>query len=205
MISHARKFLFVHVPKTGGTSIESLLSPYGTVLQGPENFGSIYYKHATAPDLERMLGPSEYRSYFRFTFVRDPWDWIVSQYSFNRGLSPPFVFRSRHELSGRVRREHRRWSFEEWLPWWIEELSPSQSEMLVCNGRSLEFDFVGRFESFARDVRSVCQHLDVPVGEIPHLKPSKHRPSYTYYSEHSRRLVREHFASDFERLGYPTG
>ncbi len=203
MLSQENKFIFVHIPKTGGTSIEHALQGYGKVLQGPKNFGSVYYKHATAGAVQQQLGPAKYDEFFKFTFVRNPWDWIVSQYAFNRGFSPPYVFGTPHRRSSRVRNEHRKWSFSDWLPWWITNLSPSQTSMLVDDQGQLIVDAVGHFEHLDNDFREICTMLSVPVEPLPHLKPSRRCPAAEYYNNESRRLVVEKFRTDFELFGYP--
>lgn len=203
MISHAHNFIFVHIPKTGGTSVEHCLAPYGTVLQGREHFGSIYYKHATAGSLQKMLGPGEYARYFTFAFVRNPWDWIVSQYAFSRGFSPPYVFGTPYRLSGRVKPEHRDWPFADWLPWWIDALSPSQSKMLVGDEGQLIVDVVGRFENLEGDFHQICSTLGVPAAPLPRLKASERGAYAEYYDDTTRALVLERFKMDFELFGYP--
>ncbi len=203
MISHDKSFIFIHIPKTGGTSIEQSLRPYGKVLQGLANRRSIYYKHATVVSLRRSLGPSAYDSCFRFSFVRNPWDWIVSQYSFNRGFSPPFVFDSPHPLWGRVPPEFEDLSFAEWLPWWVETFGPSQTQMLLDENGEVSLDFIGRFERLKEDLHLLCDRLDLRPEPLPHLKASQHRAFQEYYDTSTKRLVGEKFRADFELLGYP--
>lgn len=203
MISHTKNFIFIHIPKTGGTSIEHGLRPYGKLLQGVVNFESIYYKHVTASALQRMLGPSEYAAYFKFTFVRNPWDWIVSNYAFNRGLCRPYVIGTKYTISGKVPDSAKDVSFSDWLRWWIEELSPSQSTMVVDDEGRLMVDFVGRFEHLESDFHRLCTSLGLPTAALPHLKASEHGPYMEYYDETTRQLVIEHFKTDFELFGYP--
>jgi hypothetical protein len=70
MISHEHKFIFVHVPKTGGTSIESLLDLSGA-------------KHNTARQYRNFF-PDVWKRYFSFAFVRNPWDRVLSFYMFRK-------------------------------------------------------------------------------------------------------------------------
>ena len=78
MISHKHKFIFVHIPKTGGTSIESLFIRNAHIKDVPG-------KHHMVRNLDGEL----LKKYFAFTFVRNPWDRMVSYYKFRikRSLS----------------------------------------------------------------------------------------------------------------------
>ena len=203
MISHEHRFIFVHIAKTGGTSIEHGLEPYGKLLQGPENFESIYYKHAIASDLRRMLGPPEYETYFTFSFVRNPWDWIASNYAFNRGLARPFIIGTDYSISGKVPVWGEAMTFDTWLPWWIEEFSPSQASVLTDEDGRLLVDFVGHFEQLEDDFRRVCARLGLPAAPLPHLKATRNKKPYRqYYDATTEQLVLDHFKLDFELFGY---
>ncbi len=200
MISHSKKFIFVHIPKTGGTSVERMLCRYGILLQGPGNFDSIYYKHATAESIKRMMG-AEYDKYFKFTIVRNPWDWIVSNYAFNRGLGRPWVIDTGYSLSGKVPDWAKDTPFSEWLPWWIDTLDPSQSVMFTdANGESL-VDIIFKFESLTSDFNKLKTRLQLRIwrSRLPHLKSSNRESDYkSYYNDESIKLVQEHFALDIE-------
>ena len=71
MISHKYKCIFIHIPKTGGTSIENAL------LGGKKQPTRI--KHKRAKDYLKQY-PKEWKQYFKFTVIRNPWDWMVSWY-----------------------------------------------------------------------------------------------------------------------------
>ncbi len=200
MISHSKKFIFIHIPKTGGTSIEHMLRKYGVLLQGNGNFDSVYYKHATAQAIKQMLG-DEYNKYFKFTFMRNPLDWIVSNYAFNRGLARPYIIGTKYSLSGRVPDWAKDMSFSEWLVWWVETFNPSQSTMFTgADGEPL-VDVIFRFESLTSDFNRLkkCLGLWFLRSRLPHLKDSIRNTDYkSYYDERSMKLVQDHFALDIE-------
>ena len=130
MISHSHQFVFVHIPKTGGTSVANALGSYGIQQQGKINFGSIYFKHASAYNLERMMG-EEYEKYLRFTIVRNPWDWAVSNFHYNGGLHRPFIEGSTVAQSSTQPDWVKAMGFKKWLKWWLETLKPSQKKMIT--------------------------------------------------------------------------
>ena len=91
IISRKHKFIFVHIPKVGGTSIKKCLLPFydrkkelEKIPKGLRSSNVIARKHAYASVLLQALGKNIWRSYFKFAFVRNPWDWVVSIYHFIR-------------------------------------------------------------------------------------------------------------------------
>jgi hypothetical protein len=206
MISHRKRFIFVHIPKTGGTSVAAALAGHGTFLQGKHNFDSLYFKHATARDVKRMMG-DEFARYFRFTVVRNPWDWAVSSYTFNRGLHRPFIRHTAHEVVGYVPEFARDWTFKHWLRWWIDSFGPLQSAMLTDEAGQLLVDEVIRFEEMAARFPPLCLKLRIWPRRLPHVNKTLAREhAYpAYYDDESREWVAQHFAEDIERFGYRFG
>ncbi|MFC1908578.1 sulfotransferase family 2 domain-containing protein [Chloroflexota bacterium] len=92
MISVEKRFLFIHMPKTGGNSIQTILKEYsedkfiaggtrdGINRFGIENekYGTV--KHSTLSEYESALEPELYNSLFKFAVIRNPWDRMVSLY-----------------------------------------------------------------------------------------------------------------------------
>ena len=172
MISHSPRFIFIHIPRTSGTSISSALKRHGGIVRsGLKNFYSIYFKHAKAESVQRMLG-EEYDAYFRFTVVRNPWDWIVSNYEFNRGLHIPFVEGTRYPVSGEVPEWAKDQTFPDWLKWWIQNFRPKQSSMLVGKNGELLVDHILRFENIEEDFRKLCRRIGVSHRPLTHEKKS---------------------------------
>lgn len=206
MISHAKKFIIVHIPRTGGTLVEARLGHYGITLQGERNYDSLYFKHALARDIQRMMG-EEYERYFKFSVVRNPWDWVVSNYTYNRGLHQCYVAGTRYareRTPGRIPDWAKDMSFEDWLRWWLEEFKPSQLALLCDAAGKLLVDEVCRFETLREDLRRICQRLGLkPVARHADTRSPQRDADYRgYYNERTRQWVASHFAPELERYGY---
>lgn len=147
-----------------------------------------------------MLG-DEYNKYYKFTFVRNPWDWVVSNYAFNRGLTRPYVIGTEYSISGNVPDWAKDMTFSEWLVWWIETFNPSQSAMFTgANGESL-VDVIFRTESLTSDFNHLKKRLGLWIWKfrLPHIKSSTRNADYkSYYDDESMKIVQEHFAVDIK-------
>jgi len=97
IISHSKKFIFVHNYKVAGTSITDSLLKYSNpsflgssfadkiaIMLGryPRIYANQFEGHVKAPELKRKLPKIIFDSYYKFGFVRNPWDWQVSLYTY---------------------------------------------------------------------------------------------------------------------------
>ena len=95
IICHSRRFIFVHIHRTGGTSIESALDPFlcwNDLILGSSPFGegmnNLYgnrfglHKHSSVADIESICGDEICRNYYVFAMVRHPLDRLCSLYNF---------------------------------------------------------------------------------------------------------------------------
>ncbi|WP_107670778.1 sulfotransferase family 2 domain-containing protein [Cyanothece sp. BG0011] len=101
MLSVDKKFLFIHVPKTGGNSIQNILKNYSEdqiVIHGNHQDGIERFevrnkkyevtKHSTLAHYQRILEPQLYRKLFKFSTIRNPYDQMISWYfSPHRGIT----------------------------------------------------------------------------------------------------------------------
>src|SRR5690348_14228159 len=91
MISHHHKCIFIHIPRSGGTSIENLIWPaqrtsaelwMGFIDRYHNRYQTGGLQHLFAQHIEREIGPDTFHSYFKFAFVRNPFDRAVSQFHY---------------------------------------------------------------------------------------------------------------------------
>lgn len=213
LISHDKRFLFFHVAKVAGLSLREALAPY---VVEPEKFkirrpikfikgelNPLYVIwdstliHATALATQKEFGEELFQSYFKFAFVRNPWDWHVSMYHF-------ILKETAHIHHQQVKNL----SFSEYVRWMIEEKKPFargatrfQKDMLCNNKGEILVDFIGRFENLADDFDYICQCLNLQAT-MPFLNKSQHRSYQSYYDDETRDLIAVHCKDDIALFGY---
>ena len=208
IISYSHQFIFVHVPKTAGLSIDGALRPYAQNLPqtwADRFFGRLrlrdsYFKyhpykrfrrHATAEQIRRHLPRETYETFYKFAFVRNPWDWMVSYYHYLLEKAD----HHRHRLVRRLR------GFEEYLEYEIRRNKAGQTQFLRDAAGQMLVDFVGRFESLEADFAQVCSRLGL-VARLPRMNRSRHNDYRTYYNARTIELVARHFRAEIELFGY---
>jgi len=198
MISLQKRFLFVHIPKTAGNSIQSALRDYSEdqlvalrkEQDGIERFGlrNPKYqikKHSMLREYHDALGPEQFRDLYKFTCVRNPWDRMVSYYftptqhpeTWNRKKFREIIFKAV--------------SVADYLRLGDGEEDPFAN-----------VDHIIRFENLADDFAAVCAAIAISPPTLPQYNRS-HRDHYTkYYDDELRELVRTRFAAEIERFNY---
>lgn len=194
LISESHRFIFLAIPKTGTTSIEEMLAPYRSPLT--EKFK----KHATCNRVRRELPGEMWESYFKFAFVRNPYDFMQSWY----------FYRQREELADPNHPRHHLYtgntSFDEfietfarrdWMLNQVEWVAPAAMNWKI------QLDYVGRYETLEEDFREICHRIGVPHSPLPTIRNSRNDPSAaSLWNSHTRSLINEYFREDFETFGY---
>ena len=185
------RFVFVHVNKTAGSSIR-------IALQLGKN------THHRLRTWKLLLTEEEYRSYFKFGFVRNPWDRVLSTYlslcrvrghesDFGRGGDIPKGF------GDFVRRELARCKNGP-TPQYYWRQSP-----FVQIGEGIGLDFLGYFENLESDFQYVVRRLGLPRGlRLPRFNIANEsaRDFREVYDDETRAIVADVYAEDIELLGY---
>ncbi len=208
-IDHPRKLLFIHIPKTGGTSIESALGIHGVDNRGNQQepdlhlaFGRLRpdcsLQHLTLDELrEEGCLPPDHRSYYCFTFVRNPWERLVSEFFYLRHLTtaagkegptdfPSFAAGLEEKVASR--KVHFRPQ--------VDFVRGPQGQLVV--------DFVGRFECLTHDFDRLFRERGERAPRLPHLKhsgASRHHYADLYDAD-SRAVVERCYGEDIEYFGY---
>ena len=202
IISHKHKIVFVHVPRTGGTSVEYALDPF----LGDEDLRAFgmkefeHLKHLSATEIRDQFGSSLWNDYFTFAFVRNPWDWLVSNYFWHLETD------SDDEGTKRTKRFMRKCGgFSDYVQ--VARIQERSDYVLGSNDEPL-VDFVGRFENLERDLAQVCRRVGIPEVPLIHHGATSRR-HYSHYFDHAaRERVRASryarvFGYEFEDLATP--
>lgn len=185
--------IFVHVPRTAGTSISQAL------FDGPKPGG-----HEPAWHFRMIFDAEAFDRLFKFSIVRNPWDRLVSTYFFLK--------------DGGMREEDRRWAadnltdfdtFDEFVRHWLRperlwaytHFRP-QSYYLFHPDGQLEVDLVGRFERLQRSFEQISSELGISA-DLPHRNRAPRQRDYRqYYSDEAAEIVADVYQRDIELLGY---
>lgn len=206
MISTRHRFIFIHVPKTAGNSVQEILLPFSDDVKtqtahqdGTERFGLsgavTKRKHAMLRDYEDALGPEALSSYAKFCVVRNPWERALSHY-----FSP---HRWMAQTASGFAPVSPVWDEEQFLSL-LGELKPACHYMSDRSG-AYRADFVLRFETLAEDFAQAHARLGLPgPAALPHRNRRADSYSLALY-ENSPLLadaVAEAMADDVARFGY---
>lgn len=192
MICDQHRFIFVHLNKTGGTSIEKVFEPEA-------DRKDVRYKHASVAYYKRKF-PLRFRRYYKFAFVRNPFDWLVSRYHWSRDHQHLFDY-SFDELLQRLRDGV---PLAAQAPWLETEALLPQYDRLAIRGR-IAVDFVGRYESLQRDFDTICAALKIEPRTLPHVFRTDHARYVDYYDDEARGIVEARYAVDIDAFGYRFG
>lgn len=211
IISWGRSYIFVHAPKTGGTSMalaledramkdDIMLGDTPKALNRRRRMKNVQargrlWKHSTLADIDGIVLPHHVARMFTFTLVRNPWDRMVSYYHWLReqGFEHPAV-----GLAKSV-------NFEGFLrdagTQTAQKNAPASSYMLDVNGVE-QCNVYIRLEHFAQDAAPLIEHLGFDLA-LPRENASVRERAYQgYYSEEMREIVATCCAEDIARFGY---
>lgn len=153
--------------------------------------------HATVQQTQRAL-PKEFDQFYKFAFVRNPWDWQVSMYHFLLKETENPRYQTIKDLG----------SFTSYLEWVIDTEKPFpkgatkfQKDMLVDTSGNIAVDKVFRFENLSDDFQSISKELEIEAS-LPKLNYSNHKKYQDYYDDYSKNLVAKHFAEDIDLFKY---
>jgi hypothetical protein len=199
MICREFQCLFVHVPKTAGQSVEQFFMDRlgldwdrdrAEVMLGDNpdrERGTQKLAHLSAAEYveDGFVDRDEFERLFKFSFVRNPYERIVSEYLYRNYFA------------------HR--SFRDFVlnklpgPAWNDDYRHvmPQYEMLHDASGRLLVDYVGRFENLRRDFAEVCGRLGIDDAELPHRNPSNKRSRN--FKRRVRNLVFRNGETDLRR------
>lgn len=215
IISYKKKFIFVHIYKTAGTSIFSIFSRYAkfstlvsevwptrffvkliNIIFSLENYGNSWIngvqKHASCIEINKYVGQKFFTKFYKFSFVRNPYDLQYSLWCYEK--------KSRGH---RNHKEAKNTSFDEFIYNQIKRGAPCQVHFLKIDGK-IAVDYIGYFEHLNNSIKTICDRLNIPLVAIPKFNSSnrKHKSLDNIYTSELADIVYEYFKDDFDVLGY---
>ena len=199
-------FCFIHVPKTAGVTLTSLLEPFSDPYSLDEGLrssiirnssellnrsqGTLFW-HITYNDLVLWYGERTMESLHSFAFVRNPWDWLVSMYHYIR--DPKYAHYEQMIASYMT--------FTEFLHYWRAKRL-QQADFFGWNGAQ-GVKKLYRFENLDGSLAELASDLDIPAPEqVPRLNVSQRAPYRQYYTRETARWVHDICPLDIEIGGY---
>ena len=160
-----------------------------------------YHKHAKAVEVRSILG-SAWNNCFKFAFVRNPWDLMVSSYfwwlthapTFSRLVADAAQVRKLGSFSAFVQSQYGSGM--------VNECYGRDLLEWISDGNKIIVDFIGKYESLEADWRNVCQKLGVASIALPRANRIPRDHYRSFYDETSKRLVADRFAPTIDRFAY---
>ncbi len=246
IISESKKFIYIHIFKTGGSTITDLISPYvdekfrnkkikkegiGWQPTWHINGGQHARFSRSLSTLDSMKINLD--EYFFFTFVRNPYSWILSIwnnfYRYPTGNSPKNITSNTKLIIKKlINRKTQAQTFHSLFPdgsfksfiLFLEQISKDGTKeekrswgaydqySFIENDRDIQFNFIGKFENFEMDVKKALERLNIEASlRLPHRTYSRNqeeRKNYlSYYDDQSIEIVNRLFKRDFQAFDYP--
>jgi len=207
IVSHKHKFIFFATPKTATHAIREALrdhldpgdweqqSLYRNVALPIPALRAIGHGHISVQQLRPHLPKGMWDDYFKFGFVRNPYDRFVSAYFFltRNHRAPGQDDTAQMKALFKAERFHR-----------MVHAVP-QSHLIANRKGEIGLDFIGRYEDLQGGYDQVCSTIGVPTTALTRKNTSDHEAFGHYYDEELRRAVANFYQQDFELLGYDAG
>lgn len=214
IISYKHKTIFFHNPKTGGASINHRIH-HATAFSHEVGYLKNPNIHPFISDINRHFNPNDYldkisqdefgmevfNTFFKFAFIRNPFDRLVSLYSYLQ----------QKEWHNKEHFNKTYTSFDMWVRCIYTQykagnksVGQSMSPQHVWTHRDGKqvVDFIGRFEKYEEDFKTIADTIGLEYDKSVITNVTKHDKYQAYYDNVTKRRVSEIFAEDIELYGY---
>ena len=220
IISHKLKYVFIHIPKTGGTSIRTLITHHPKMFK-PDvaghwhgiteehyakfpNVSRELWTHSTAEEIKNWMTNNNYDwdDYFKFCFIRNPWDRMVSSYEYYMQTITKQEQPDKRNL--KIVSKYKTLPAERFI---LDKckIDPIKKMALSKDGNLL-VDFIGKVEKMQSDIQYIVQKINPDLKNTDWKLTKENttvRGEYrNYYTENMINQVRKHNQKTIELGGY---
>ena len=204
IVSHRHRFIFFAVPRTGTHAVRDALrhclgdedwqqqSLTEQVRLPVPALAHVGHGHLTLRQVRANLPETLGRDYFKFAFVRNPYDRFVSVCAMLNRRNPDY----RERETAFMKRAIQVGRFQQ------RALVRPQRDMLVDEAGELGMDFIGRYESLQQSFAEACRRIGIPEQRLAQSNATDHRDYATYYDDELLRLVTDFYRPDFNSFDY---
>lgn len=186
-VCHNKKAIFVHIPKTAGTSVKNLvgLSPEITMHTKPTN----------------MVHKKTWDKYTSFTIIRNPLDRFFSNYFFH---TSPKYSGGLMSICPELKKMNVKEYFNRLKKIDSNHIDP-QHEFISHKYSSHILDVVCRLENIKKDIKKICKLFDVSECQLPHKNSSEKYKYDVRVKNRTMEKILKYYKKDFEIFGYKVG
>ncbi len=205
IVSHRHRFIFAAVPKTGTHSVRQALreqlgdddvEQVGLFVNKRfpwQDLAAIQHGHLSLRQVQPYLGEEAFNSYFKFAFVRNPFDRFVSYCA--------FMLRGGDDFQQRPREAMYHFLFR--APPEQHILFQPQASLLVdAGGKTPLADMIGRVEDMQASYEAICAQIGIASRPLDHVNGSTRADYRQYYDKALIDGVSARYAQDLELFGY---
>lgn len=204
IISHRHKFIFFAVPKTATHTIRQALRKhlaqddweqqtlFGEQYLPIPELATLKHGHISVRELKPHLPDDTWDTYFKFAFVRNPYDRFVSACFFLNRKTADFEASAVSFMKEALKRPR----FQQ------RALGRPQADFLTDSSGKLALDHVGRYETLQESFDEICHRIGIASSDLSRKNASQHSSHTEYYDQELKDQVTDFYADDLRLFSY---